>query len=151
MENLLNIATIIAGIAGVFTIIFPFVKNHVENKRYKEYLNLKSKKFQNKIVKQASKSNKDYFIYRVSSKEIIKEANNYIIFLNYEIENKENVGKRKKLHKKINNQVSLLSELIERNKDIIKNGENNLMQDSNVIEERYLNMSKDINNYFIEF
>lgn len=151
MENLLNIATIIAGIAGVFTIIFPFVKNHVENKRYKEYLNLKSKKFQNKIVKQASKSNKDYFIYRVSSKEIIKEANNYIIFLNYEIENKENVGKRKKLHKKINNQVSLLSELIERNKDIIKNGENNFMQDSNVIEERYLNMSKDINNYFIEF
>lgn len=151
MENLLNIATIIAGIAGVFTIIFPFVKNHVENKRYKEYLNLKSKKFQNKIVKQASKSNKDYFIYRVSSKEIIKEANNYIIFLNYEIENKENVGKRKKLHKKINNQVSLLSELIERNKDIIKNGENNLMQDSIVIEERYLNMSKDINNYFIEF
>jgi len=63
LENILNIATIIAGISGVFTITWPFWKKYIENKRYKEYLNLKSGKFQNEIIKQASKSDKDYYIY----------------------------------------------------------------------------------------
>lgn len=151
MENILNIATIIAGISGVFTITWPFWKKYIENKRYKEYLNLKSGKFQNEIIKQASKSDKDYYIYRISSKKIIKEANDYIDFLNYEMEIKENVGKRKKLHQKISYQVTLLLELIERNKDITKNDDNYFMQDPKVIEEKYFKMSKDINSYFIEF
>jgi|GEM_PF-5769154 len=67
------------------------------------------------------------------------------------MEIKENVGKRKKLHQKISYQVTLLLELIERNKDITKNDDNYFMQDPKVIEEKYFKMSKDINSYFIEF
>ena len=43
MKDVLAIATIIAGLAGVFTIIQPFIKIYLDHNRYKEKKKKKKK------------------------------------------------------------------------------------------------------------
>lgn len=141
METILAIATIIAGLAGIFTMIFPFIKIYFDHKRYKEYLNQKSKAFHKRIIKQANNTYKDDDRYKRASThitDIITEFNN---FLYYELEQKENIGKRKNIRKKIKKQKALLNNLKMKYK---KAREGNT-------EEEYKIIAKEITDFLLEF
>lgn len=141
MENVLAIATIIAGLAGIFTIIFPFVKIYFDRKRYKEYLNQKSESFHNRIVKRANKIYKNEGQYKRSSNYMIEVINEFIKFLDDELEEKENIGKRKRIRKKIKKQKGLLYQLTNRY---------NKVQEGNAKVE-YLAIKNEITNFFLKF
>lgn len=141
MENVLSIATIIAGLAGIFTIIHPFIKIYFDHKRYKEYLNQKSKLFQKRIIKQANNTYQNDGQYKRASNHINDIISEFNKFLYYELEQKENIGKRKKIRRQIKKQRSLLYKLIKKYEDA-KNGTTQI---------EYIIIKNEITNYFLKF
>ncbi|WP_394856358.1 hypothetical protein [Staphylococcus saprophyticus] len=141
MENILAIATIIAGLAGIFTIIYPFIKIYFDHKRYKEYLNQKSESFHKRIIKQANNTYQNEGQYKRASNHINVIISEFNEFLNCELEQKENIGKRKKIRKQIKKQRALLYKLIKKYEDAEKG----------IIQLEYRNIKREIPNYFLKF
>lgn len=141
MENILAIATIIAGLAGIFTIIYPFIKIYFDHKRYKEYLNQKSKSFHKRIIKKANNTYQNEDQYKRASNRMTDIISEFNEFLNCELERKENIGKRKKIRKKIKKQRALLYKLIKKYEDAEKG----------IIQLEYRNIKREIPNYFLKF
>ena len=141
MKDVLAIATIIAGLAGVFTIIQPFIKIYLDHNRYKEYLNQKSKTFHKRIIKYTKNKSQNDSQYKRASTHVCDIISEFDDFLHYELEQKENIGKRKSIRKEIDKQRVLLGELINRY--------NNAKEDNTEIQ--YQTIAKEIKVYFLKF